>query len=138
MNRKIEYMIEYLIDLPVNRIEEVEQILRKAGIYFDQRNHMVAINEAFRDQSAMALGKQVPQMVESINAYLENRRLRPQIPQDHQDWDIYRYYRFLQFAMDQFSWNGSKVEEAWWQHDGRSWTEIAQEYWEIFRPTSTP
>ena len=134
MNRSIEY----LIDLPLDRIEEVEQILRQTGIYFDRRNHMVAINEAFRDQSAIAMGHQVPQMAASINAYLEHRRLRPRIPQDHETWEIHRYHRFLQLAMDQFSWNGSTAEAAWWEQEGRSWPEIAQEYQEIFRPPGSP
>ena len=94
---------------------------------------MVAINEAFRDQSAMALGHHVPQMVQSINVYLRAHRLRPAIPLDHQDWDPGRYYRFLQFALEQFSWNGTAVEDAWWQQDGMTWAEVAREHLEIFR-----
>ena len=125
--------IEYLLNLPVNRLEEVEDLLRSKGIYFDRRKHMVAINEAFRDQSAMALGQHVPEMIQSINGYLKSHRLRPTIPEDHQDWDPNRYYRFLQFALEQFSWNGAAVEDAWWQQDGMTWTDVAREHMGIFR-----
>ena len=133
MNNRAGDSIEYLVNLPQDRLEEVEKTLRSQGIYFDRRRHIVAINDAFRDHTSMAVGSQVPGMIREINRFLEREGLRPLVPDDPQEWEPRRWYRFMQFALVQFNWNGSEVDAAWWKDEGLTWNQVVLENRDLFR-----
>ena len=125
--------IEYLISLPEDRVVEIEEALLSRGIYFDRRKHIVAINEAFRDHTSMAIGSQLPSLIRAVNRFLEHEGLKPLVPENHQEWEPQRYYRFMQFAIVQFSWNGDEVDDAWWRDEGLAWRDVVTANKDLFQ-----
>ena len=127
-------MITFTIDVLPEEISGLRTLLEARGVRFDPERQVIAFNNAALDQ-AVAMGHHLPGMLESVNQSLDEEGLTPRVPTNHQEWSIQRHYAFLQFAIDNFSWDGESVSESWWKDDGKSWEELAAGHPLVFQAT---
>ena len=118
--------IAFILDMPSGMIEELKQAMEELGVIFDPNQQVVAFNYGVRSQG-MTMGHHIPGMVLEINGRLREAGLTPRIPENHEKWSTLRRQAFLQFSMATFDWIGSKIDETWWEDDGRTWPKLAQE-----------
>ena len=123
--------IPFIIDIPSSRIEELKQVLEGLEIKFDPENQVVAFNNALTCQS-VAMGYDLPGMVVEMNRYLDETKLTPRIPEDHKKWSTERRQAFLQFAIENFDWDNSKVNYTWWENERIIWQELTQDHPPVF------
>ena len=93
---------------------------------------VIAFNDAMLDQ-AVAMGHHLPGMLTGINQHLDEDRLTPRAPTDHDEWSIERRHAFLQFAIDNFNWEGQAVGNGWWKDEGTNWESLAENHPMVFK-----
>ena len=123
--------ITFTIDVPSSRIEELKQLLEGLEVKFDPENQVVAFNDALTCHS-VAIGYDLPGMVVEMNRYLDETKLTPRIPEDHKKWSTERRQAFLQFAIENFDWDNSKVNYTWWENERIIWQELTQDHPLVF------
>ena len=118
--------VTFTIDVPSRRIEELKQLLEGLDVRLDPKRQVIAFNEGMMSQS-VAMGHHLPGMVEGVNHYLDEAKLTPRIPENHEKWSILHRQEFLQFAIDNFDWEDSTVNYTWWDGEGIAWQEITRD-----------
>ena len=126
-----EETITFIIDIPSSRIEELKQLLEGLEVQFDPENQVIAFNDTLMCHS-VAMGYHLPGMVVGMNRYLDEAKLTPRIPEDHEKWSTKRRQAFLQFAIENFDWDNSTVNYTWWENEGIIWLELTQEHPLVF------
>ena len=126
-----EETITFIIDIPSGRIEELKQLLEGLEVQFDPENQVVAFNDTLMCHS-VAMGHHLPEMVLGMNRYLDEAKLTPRIPEDHEKWSTERRQAFLQFAIENFDWDNSTVNYTWWEDEEINWEDIATRYPRVF------
>ena len=126
-----ERMITFTIDVPSGRIEELKQLLEGLAVEFNPENQVIAFNDTLTCHS-VAMGYELPGMVVEMNRYLDETKLTPRIPEDHKKWSTERRQAFLQFAIENFDWDNSKVKYTWWQDERIIWLELTQDHPLVF------
>ena len=126
-----EETITFIIDIPSGRIEELKQLLEGLEVKFDSENQVVAFNDTLMCHS-VAMGYHLPGMVVGMNRYLNEAKLTPRIPEDHEKWSTERRQAFLQFAIENFDWDNGTVTYTWWEDEGIIWLELTQDHPRVF------
>ena len=126
-----EETITFIIDIPSGSIEELKQLLEGLEVKFDPENQVVAFNDTLMCHS-MAMGYDLPGMVVGMNRYLDEAKLTPRIPEDHEKWSTERRQAFLQLAIENFDWDNSTVNYAWWEDERIIWLELTQDHPLVF------
>ena len=103
----------------------MRQLLEGLEVQFAPENQVIAFNDTLTCHS-VAMGYDLPGMVVEMNRYLDEAKLTPRIPEDHKKWSILRRQAFLQFAIENFDWDNSKVNYAWWENERIIWQELTQ------------
>ena len=126
-----EETITFIIDIPSGRIEKLKQLLEGLEVKFDPENHVVACNDTQMCHS-VAMGYDLPGMVVGMNRYLDEAKLTPRIPEDHEKWSTERRQAFLQFAIENFDWDNSTVNYTWWEGERIIWLELTRDHPRVF------
>ena len=124
-------VITFTIDVPAEEVNRLKPMLEATGVRFDPARQVVVFNDAMLDQ-AVAMGHHLPGMVEGLNRRLDEDGLTPRVPTNHHEWNIERRHAFLQFAIDNFNWEGETVNEGWWKDEGTSWEKLPEEHSLVF------
>ena len=126
-----EETITFIIDIPSSRIEELKQLLEGLEVQFAPENQVIAFNDTLMGHS-VAMGYHLPGMVLGMNRYLDEAKLTPRIPEDHEKWSTERRQAFLQFAIENFDWDNSTVNYTWWEDERIIWLELTQDHPLVF------
>ena len=126
-----EGMITFTIDVPSGRIEELQQLLDGLEVRFDPERQVIALNDAMMSQS-VAMGHHLPGMVVGMNHYLDEAKLTPRIPENHEKWSTLRRQELLQLAIENFDWDDNTVTNTWWNDEGITWQELTQDHPRVF------
>ena len=129
--------ITYTIDVPEEQVETFQQFLKERDIPFDPRKNVMAQNDAFRADST-AFGQEAGELIQTINAYLEEQDIPERVRTDHQEWLPVQLQRFLQFAVDNFNWCDGKIEYAWWDGSEEEWQTLVEQHEWLFQGESLP
>lgn len=124
-------MIRYIIEIPESAAEDLAALMARHGAYFDPVRQVVAINDAFMENST-AMGHHTGDLVRGLNQHLDGLELSPRVPEDHREWGPARTQAFLHMAIHEFGWDDNRVETDWWRDDGKTWEEVVQENREVF------
>ena len=131
MTRK-QNMITFTIDVPAEEVDRLGAGLAAMGVRFDPAQQVIVFNDAMLDQ-AVAMGHHLPGMLTGVNQHLDEDGLTPRVPTDHHEWSIERRRAFLQFAIDNFNWEGQSVGDGWWKDEGTSWESLTENHPLVFR-----
>ena len=93
----------------------------------------MAQNDAFRADST-AFGEEAGELIQTINAYLEEQDIPERVRTDHQEWPVPRLQQFLRFAVDNFNWADGRIEYAWWDGSDGEWQELVSQHTWMFQP----
>ena len=118
--------VNYFITVPPDHIDELAAFMAERNIPFDPNRNVIAVNEAFMDQS-MALGHHVPQLLSAVNRRLRENGLQPTIPENHGEWNPETTREFLELAVTEFAWSDDRITHALWEEDGRTWREVTED-----------
>ena len=118
-------MNRFVIEVPPKGVETLRETLEDRELRFDPSRKFIALNERTLD-NGVALGHHIPEMLEGISHLLDEEGLTPRVPTDWQEWSSQRRHAFLQFAINNFIWDGTTALDGWWQHDGITWEELAR------------
>ncbi len=124
-------IISYYVNIPEDLVDELANWMKQRNLTFGPNRSVIALNENFMDLS-VAMGQHVPALLKSINDHLRENDCRPAVPENHEDWTPAQTQEFLNLAITQFSWSDARIVDAWWEHDGNTWQEVAQEYPRLF------
>ena len=124
--------ITFIIDIPSSRIEELKQLLEGLEVQFAPEDQIIAFNDTLMGHS-VAMGYHLPGMVVGMNRYLDEAKLTPRIPEDHEKWSTERRQAFLQFAIENFDWDNSTVNYTWWEDQRIIWLELTQDHPLVFK-----
>ena len=125
-------MITFTIDVPAEEVGRLQDELAAMGVRFDPTRQVVVFNDAMLDQ-AVAMGHHLPGMLTGINEHLDEDGLTPRVPTNHEEWNIERRHAFLQFAVNNFNWEGETVSDGWWKDEEMSWEKLAEEHPLVFK-----
>ena len=131
MTRK-QTVVTFTIDVPTEDMDRLGDGLAAMGVRFDPAQQVIVFNDAMLDQ-AVAMGHHLPGMLTGINEHLDEGGLTPRIPTNHEEWSIERRHAFLQFAIDNFNWEGQAEGDSWWKDEGKSWEEMVTQNPLIFK-----
>ena len=67
-----------------------------------------------------------------MNRSLDEEKLTPRVPEDHEKWSTERRQAFLQFAIYNFDWENGAVTYTWWEDEGIIWQELTQDHPLVF------
>ena len=70
------------------------------------------------------MGSEAGDVIPVINGYLEDSRLADRVRTDHEDWTPVQMQGFLEFAIQDFTWEDGRIERAWWDGNPQGWREV--------------
>ena len=102
----------FLLTLDRTRTEEVRDLMRRAGVDFDPKRDVFALdcdNEdvAFKDGEPVitSLGRDIEWMVPEVRTLLAAMWITPDLPPDEAEWNTHQRYSFLRTCNAALSWN---------------------------------
>ena len=120
-----EIQLKYLLRVSDRQVPRLTEALRNAGFSLDPQQDLIAIDE-IQDNTAIAYG----------NEFLSRENITPTI---HEALEGLRETaELLNLAIDQFWWNAFNVDTAWWQDEGREWTQVFKDYPDLTRRIQEP
>ena len=115
-----EIQLKYLLRVSDRQVPRLTEALRNAGFSLDPQQDLIAIDE-IQDNTAMAYGNETPDFIPGINEFLTRENITPTIPEALEG--LRETAELLNLAVDQFRRNAFNVDTAWWQDEGREWTQ---------------
>ena len=114
--------IQFLLNIPTDRVDDIAQAMSQAGIHFSPTDDMVAID---LDVETVVMGVNqgidLPDLIDTMNIMLTLHGERPLISTDHQQWSYRQRYAVLQLVTTQLSGLATVHAAPWWIAQARQW-----------------
>ena len=120
-----EIQLKYLLRVSDRQVPRLTETLRNAGFSLDPQQDLIAIDD-IQDNTAMAYGNETPDFIPGINEFLTRENITRTIPETLEG--LRETAELLNLAADQFWWNAFNVDTAWWQDEGKEWTQVLKDY----------
>lgn len=117
--------IKYTIEVPADRVGDLNRFMQECHIPFDPRGNVTATNDAFLSETTL-MGREVREILPAINEYLEQSGMADRVRTDHEGWTPTQMQSFLEFAIQDLTWEDQKIERAWWDGSPRGWEEAKE------------
>ena len=102
--------MEFLIEIPANKIETAAQALTEAGIYFNPRHQLAMINpDADIDYACTA--PDFGDIVSSLNDRLLRDDSGLQLPTDEDDYPLAELHSLLSLAHGMIFWSKKRLDD---------------------------
>ena len=107
------------------QLPALERALGEAGIPFDARRNMIAVDDVLR---TITLGEEAGHYTRQINRHLDLMGLSPKAPAPQDDWGPERRYDLLRLAATTFRWDGrGRTTGITWLDENANWADIVSE-----------
>ena len=125
--------VEYLLRVPDQKIRAVARALKREGIPFDAIGDLVSIDlELAEPPAPVHFGKEIADLINGINEFLQQRNLSPRVPRAYNRWSVARRHNFLRMATREFTWRGLRVDGTWWDEQANGWRDVVARYPSVF------
>ena len=122
--------LTYLVDLPVDRIGEIQEFLKGMDTDIDPIGNIAVYNDGAADPS-MLMGNQIPEHIRAINEFNESCRKgqkMPSIPEFDESWTPRACDSFLNFAICFYHWDErNRIEYEIEKPDEEAWENVLRE-----------
>ena len=104
-NERREHRIQYLVDIPENRVQDARILLRTIGAELDPTGDIAVINDGAPDPGILT-GKDIPAVIRAINKQTEEQQDPvPQLPEHDGSWTPRACEKALSLAISFYHWN---------------------------------
>ena len=120
-----------LINIPQDRVLEVQEFLESRQIPFNPQESMLVLNQGHPERAALH-GEQLEEVITEINGYLEgDRGIKLTIPA--KEWTLEQQRRILELAITEFSWDEHlKIRYDSFDSDPSQWAQTLDLYPDLF------
>ena len=117
MSNERQQEMEFLIRMPEELAQKAADALREVGVYFRPEAHMCLLDRerlmifhGAEEHDAVGppvnFGEDLPELMDGINGYLDDRGITPRLPEYQESWTLLQRLEMLQLTTLEVLWVG--------------------------------
>ena len=144
MSKGEQEEMEFLIRMPEELAQKAAEALREVGVYFRPEAHICVLDRerlmVFHGAEAhdavgppVNLGEDLPELMDGINGYLDERGITPRLPEYQESWSLRQRMEMLRLATLEVLWVGFRpVVSDNFPRNQEHWREYIRQFPSLF------